>query len=43
MVVKIWFNDPQLNCMLIVAHMKVECVLVGENYDLNENLADFFE
>jgi len=45
MVVKIWPNDPRLNCMPIAIledYMKTKCVLAEENYDLIKE-ADFFE
>jgi hypothetical protein len=41
MVVKKWLIDPQLNCMPLLLYMKVD--YVEDNYDLNENSADFFE
>ncbi len=45
MVVIVWPNDPQLNCMPIAIledYMKTKCVLAEENCDLIIE-ADFFE
>jgi hypothetical protein len=44
MVVKKWFNDPQLNCtpfIILKYYMKVERALVEESYDLIKEV-EFF-
>ncbi len=45
MVVKNWLDDPRLNCTPTTTFkdvMKIECLLVEDNYDLIEE-ADFFK
>jgi hypothetical protein len=45
MVVKKWLDDPWLNCTPTTAFkdsMKIECLLVENNYDLMEEV-DFFK
>jgi hypothetical protein len=42
---KNWLDDPQLNCTSTTAFkdsMKIECLLIEDNYDLIEE-ADFFK